>query len=416
MAMTPEQRRENFWRIRNANLEAKQKAERKAAIRKKFQENVVYVIGGVAIVVIILFLFGIRVSMGSNNKKSIETSEAIIETSMEETTIAMKPNYPENVSVETAAETEPELPKVKYENVTFTKVNIRSEKSTDSEIIDTLDQNKMVGVINDEGEWIKVLTSDNKVGYIKSEYIGDELGYKKYNAIQEKVFTNVNVRTSPDKSSSDNVAFKLSEGKDVQVVGSVDEDWTEILYQDKSYFIASKYVGNEKEYKDYQASLDKTPYNDYLVSKWGFSKDLQKYTYDLCKEFYPSDPEHYYAFLLGTMQQESDLGKNRSHYNSNGTRDLGIMQVNSCNWADLKKKGLISSYDLNNLTCDELQYNDYICIRAGMDEMNVCVNKWGISQNAYYSYNTGRHKTQGTNKGSNLVWGYYKEWCKRLGI
>ena len=100
----------------------------------------------------------------------------------------------------------------------------------------------------------------------------------------------------------------------------------------------------------------------------------------------------------------------------NGTRDLGIMQVNSCNWADLKKKGLISSYDLNSLTCDELQYNDYINIRAGMDEMNICVNKWGISQNAYYSYNTGKHKTQGTNKGSRLVWNYYTEWCKRLGI
>ena len=363
-----------------------------------------YIFGAVIIGVLILLCFGIKVSMGS---KTIEETitDPVEESSIFENTV---------VAETTIAETQPALPSIKYENITFSKVNVRAEKSVDSDIIDTIDQKIMVGVINDEGEWIKVLTPNNKTGYIKSEYIGDMLGYKKYNAVQEKVFTNVNVRTSPE-TSPDNIAFKLYSGKDVQVV-EAGEEWTEILYQDKSYYIASNYVGNEKEYKDYQASIDKTPYNDYLVEKWGFSKDLQKYTYDLCKEFYPQDPEHYYAFLLSVMQQESDLGRYRSHYNSNGTRDLGIMQVNSCNWADLKKKGLISSYDLNNLTCDELQYNDYINIRAGMDEMNICVNKWGISQNAYYSYNTGKHKTQGTNKGSRLVWNYYTEWCKRLGI
>ncbi len=415
--MTGEERQKKFWEIRNKNIEARKKAEKRKLLKKKIQDNIIYIIGSVSVVVLVILLFGIKSSMSNNNNTKAEStaSSTIEPPSITETTIEMKNNYPKNVTIEIIEETQPELPKVKYENVTFTKVNVRAEKSTDSEIIETLDQRKMVNVVNDEGEWIKVLISDGRLGYIKSEYIGDELGYKRYNAIQEKVFTTVNVRTSPDKTSSDNIAFKLSEGKDVQVVNS-GEEWTEILYQNKSYFIASNYVGNEKEYKAYQASLDKTPYNDYLVEKWGFSKDLQKYTYDLCKKYYPSDPEHYYAFLLGTMQQESDLGKSRSHYNSNGTRDLGIMQVNSCNWKDLKQKGLISSYNLDNLTCDELQYNDYICIRAGMEEMNICVNNWGISQNAYYSYNTGRHKTQGTNKGSNLVWGYYKEWCKRLGI
>ena len=410
--MTPEERAENFWKIRNRNLEAERKAKRKKAIKKKLQDNMVYIFGAVIISILILFCFGIKASMGSKNENTAAVEETTIIPSVEESESRTFENTV--VTETTITEIQPTLPNVRYENITFSKVNVRAEKSVDSDIIDTIDQEIMVGVINDEGEWVKVLTPNNKIGYIKSEYIGDMLGYKKYNAVQEKVFTNVNVRTSPE-TSSDNIAFKLYAGKDVQVV-KVGEEWTEILYQDKSYYIASNYVGNEKEYKDYQASIDKTPYNDYLVEKWGFSKDLQKYTYDLCKEFYPSDPEHYYAFLLGVMQQESDLGRYRSHYNSNGTRDLGIMQVNSCNWADLKKKGLISSYDLNSLTCDELQYNDYINIRAGMDEMNICVNKWGISQNAYYSYNTGKHKTQGTNKGSKLVWNYYTEWCKRLGI
>lgn len=408
--MTPEEREKNFWKIRNRNLKAERKSKRKKEITKKLQDNMVYIFGAIIVSVLILFCFGIKASMGSKNESTIVVEETTVP-SVEES----KRTFENTVIAKTTiAETQPTLPSVKYENITFSKVNVRAEKSVDSDIIDTIDQKIIVGVINDEGEWIKVLTPNNKTGYIKSEYIGDILGYKKYNAVQEKVFTNVNVRTSPE-TSPDNIAFKLYAGKDVQVV-ETGEEWTEILYQDKSYYIASNYVGNEKEYKDYQASIDKTPYNDYLVEKWGFSKDLQKYTYDLCKEFYPQDPEHYYAFLLGVMQQESDLGRYRSHYNSNGTRDLGIMQVNSCNWADLKKNGLISLYDLNNLTCDELQYNDYINIRAGMDEMNICVNKWGISQNAYYSYNTGKHKTQGTNKGSRLVWNYYTEWCKRLGI
>ena len=49
-----------------------------------------------------------------------------------------------------------------------------------------------------------------------------------------------------------------------------------------------------------------------------------------------------------------------------------------------------------------------------MDEMNICVGNHGISENAYYSYNTGKHNKKGTNKNSHKVWAYYNEWCKRL--
>lgn len=423
--MPGEERRKRAYEIRKKNLEAKKKAERK----KKFMvsDRFMFIFGGIIVFLIAILLFAITSVLANRNKTSdIEIKESIVESSIAETdsvntTLSsqiQKVNYPKEVTFESENKeilsAEPKY-KVLYQNLTFTKINVREKPDMGANIIGQLEQNSPVDVLNHMGDWCEILYNESPA-YVKSDYIGDELGYKKYNAKQEVAFVNLNVRTSPNKDE-DNVAFKLDEGEFVQVVAeSENGDWVQVIQDDKLYWIAQEYVGNEQEYKAYQDSLDKTPYSDYLVSKWGFSKDLQKFLYEQCKEGYPSDPVHYYAFLLGTMQQESDLGNDRSHWNKNGSRDLGIMQVNSVNWPDLKKKGIISSYDLNSLTCDELQYNDYICIRAGMSEMNICVANHGISENAYYSYNTGKHKTKGTNTGSALVWGYYKEWCNRLGI
>lgn len=418
--MSGEERQKRAFAIREKNLKAKKKLERKQKLIDITSNKFLFILGIITVFLICIMLFAITVALANKNRFGINTEESITESptvveSIVEETISQKVNYPKEVTFsEEIVETEPQY-KILYQNLTFTKINVREKPDMGANVIGQLEQNSPVDVLNHMGDWCEILYNESPA-YVKSDYIGDELSYKKYNAKQEVAFTSLNVRTSPNKNE-ENVAFKLDEGQFVQVVAESESgDWIQIIQDDKLYWVSQEYVGNEQEYKAYQDSLDKTPYSDYLVNNWGFNRDLQKFLYEQCKAGYPSDPQHYYAFLLGTMQQESNLGKNRSHWNKNGSRDLGIMQINSINWPDLKKKGIISSYNLNDLTCDELQYDDYICIRAGMDEMNICVNNWGISENAYYSYNTGKHKTKGTNHGSELVCGYYKEWCKRLGI
>ena len=308
--MNGEERAKNFWKIRNKNMK---REERRKTIQK-IKSNGFYMSFGLIVAFVIIFVI---ILMHKNIAEASTTdSSAIVETSSTDS-LVLSLN-------ETKADYKSQI---QYQNLTFTNVNVRENPDINSNILGEISQNTLVDVLQDEGAWIKVLYNENP-GYIKSEYLGTTMEYKKYNSSIEKVFTNVNVRTSPSEESESVIV--LDTGTDVRVVKD-ENGWSEILYNDRSYYIKSDYVGTEKEFKLYQDNLDKTPYSNYLFEKYGFSKDLQRYTYNLCKEFYPADPEHYYAFLLGVMQQESDLGRVRSNYNSNGTRDLGIMQVNSCN-------------------------------------------------------------------------------------
>ena len=412
--MTPEERSKRFWKIREKNDKANEKAAKRAALRKHIDDNHVIISIGIGALIgfIILFVYVIcttpekneSITYGPTFSKAKEETSAIALETAEVKTVSL------NKETEAVKETTPEI---RYENIAFSKVNVRSKKSTDSEIIDTLESGELVGVIQDEGEWILVL-KNNHTGYVKSDYLGSMIEYKKYNAVQEKAFTNLNIRKGPSKDSE--VAFKLDKGSNIQVVATEEpvNGFVQVIYQDKIFYASEDYLGNESEYTEYQKSLDKTPYNDYLISHWGFDKDKQKYLWGKAQELYPKDPNHCYAYLLAVIQRETDFGRDKSNWNSNGTRDLGIMQVNSSNWKELKNVGIITEYNMSNKTCDELQYNDYIGIDAGCYFLNKAISKYGLTEKAYWHYNTGKTSGSGSNKNSKVVWTYYQEWLKRL--
>ena len=400
--MTGEERSRNFWQIRSKNI----KREKRKEILKRLKDNSILISLAASSIIALLIVIGF--GFKANPKTTVNS--ATIKKEPIKAVMMVNNSKCMNESTSTKTLGIDYSKRIQYQSLTFRNINVRKSPDINSDIVSEIPQNTFVDVLEDKGDWIKIL-HDGSPAYVKSDYIGTIMEYKKFNSIGKKTFTNVNARTGPSEDSES--AFILDAGTDVNFVKS-ENGWSEILYNDQIYYIKSDYIGDEDGYKEYQANLDKTPYSDYLIEKYGFSKDLQRYTYNLCKEFYPADPEHYYTFLLAVMQQESDFGRDRSNYNKNGSRDLGIMQVNSCNWRELKKKGLISSYDMSTLTCDELQYDDYINIRAALDEMNICVNNHGISENAYYSYNTGKHKKKSTNKNSHKVWKYYGEWCSRL--
>ena len=128
--------------------------------------------------------------------------------------------------------------------------------------------------------------------------------------------------------------------------------------------------------------------------------ELQEYIWTRCKKA-TSDYEDYYAFILGCIQHESTFRATATHHNSNGSVDRGIMQINSSNIGKMKRAGLITS--------SEDLFDPFKCIDCGLWLMNQYIDKFGVSESAYYAYNTGRER-EGSNKNSRRVMGYMSEW------
>lgn len=130
------------------------------------------------------------------------------------------------------------------------------------------------------------------------------------------------------------------------------------------------------------------------------STELQEYIWTRCKKA-TADYEKYYAFILGCIQHESTFRAKATHHNSNGTTDRGIMQINSCNIGKMRRAGLIAS-------AEDL-FDPYKCIDCGFWLMNQYIDKFGVTEDAYYAYNTGKEHG-GSNRNSRKVMGYMSEW------
>lgn len=128
--------------------------------------------------------------------------------------------------------------------------------------------------------------------------------------------------------------------------------------------------------------------------------ELQEYLWTKCKKA-TGDYKNYYAFCLGVMEHESSFRAKATHHNSNGSTDRGIMQINSSNIGKMKRAGFISS-------AEDL-YNAYKCIDCGVHMLNNYIGMFGVSESAYYAYNTGRER-QGSNKNSRIVMKYMAKW------
>ena len=134
------------------------------------------------------------------------------------------------------------------------------------------------------------------------------------------------------------------------------------------------------------------------------SPAVQEYIWLKCKEATDNYNEYYY-FMLGAIQLESSFKPTAVHHNSNGSIDRGLCQINSCNIKKMKKLGLIGS-------TDDL-FDIYKNIDCGFAMMNQYINMFGVTESAYYAYNTGRERT-GSNKNSRAVMRYAAAWKEVL--
>lgn len=120
-------------------------------------------------------------------------------------------------------------------------INIRSEASTESEIVGKLYAKSAVTVLGTEGEWYKI-HSGNCEGYIKMEYIitGDEEMAKSISTRVAKVNTdNLNIRD--DMSTEGAILGQVSTGDRLIVIEEL-EGWVKVATDEGEGYVSAEYV------------------------------------------------------------------------------------------------------------------------------------------------------------------------------
>lgn len=104
------------------------------------------------------------------------------------------------------------------------------------------------------------------------------------------------------------------------------------------------------------------------------SKDLQQYTYNLAKK-----SKVPYELVIALMSTESDFRANLVYRNDNGSRDYGLMQINTCHFKELKKLG----YNTGNIL------NPKVNIKAGVFLLSRLYHITKNEHKAAMAYNFG---------------------------
>lgn len=127
-------------------------------------------------------------------------------------------------------------------------INIRSEASTESEVVGKLYYQSAVTVVGMEGEWYHI-TSGNCEGYIKAEYIitGDEElaeSISRRVAIVEADILNIR----DDKTAEGTLLGQVEQGDQLLVAEETD-GWVRVYTEEGEGFVSSDYVTCENHYK-----------------------------------------------------------------------------------------------------------------------------------------------------------------------
>ena len=93
-------------------------------------------------------------------------------------------------------------------------------------------------------------------------------------------------------------------------------------------------------------------------------------------QYYHVDP----WLLFAIADVESGLNPNAVGYNHDGSRDVGLMQINSSHFTELKKKG-IDEYRLMNEPCTS--------IMVGASILSGMIKVYGYNWEAVGAYNAG---------------------------
>ena len=122
--------------------------------------------------------------------------------------------------------------------ITGSSVRLRSDDSTNSNVLETTKKNDVVVVVSKQGDWYKVIYN-LKEGYMHGDYLkvaktGDaELGYGKING------SSVNLRSGAGTSHSKVV--QGNKGEKAYIIG-VKDGWYKVIFKEKICYIRSDYL------------------------------------------------------------------------------------------------------------------------------------------------------------------------------
>lgn len=122
--------------------------------------------------------------------------------------------------------------------VNATKLRLRSQASTSSDILDTATTAEVVVVISKHGDWYKVIYNLQE-GYMHSDYLivkteaDAELGYGRFNG------SSVNVRSGAGTSNA--AVTRGNKGDKAYILG-IDDGWYHIIIGDKMGYVRSDYL------------------------------------------------------------------------------------------------------------------------------------------------------------------------------
>ncbi len=139
--------------------------------------------------------------------------------------------------------------------VTGTNVNIRSEASTSSDVISTVDEGLTLSVVSLEDGWFKLSSVDGKASYVTTEFV------KLTQADGVVNSEGVNIRTAPSTSAA--VVSQVSKGQSLAVTADVGE-WYEVKYNNSLAYVHKDFVSGDmlKYLPGKKVSVTITPVNN----------------------------------------------------------------------------------------------------------------------------------------------------------
>lgn len=177
----------------------------------------------------------------------------------DESTEAVRSSYIPAAQVQNEPETQDEHIGMTALASVENAVNVRSDPSTDSDIIGKIYNNcaaEILGVEErEDGTWY-LMQSGNVKGYIKAEFFltgeeaeakREEVGIKKGIVLSQD---GLNVRSAPDSSNPDNIYTCFMPGVEVLVINISEDGWAEIDTDDGTTgFVRAEYLDIWTEFK-----------------------------------------------------------------------------------------------------------------------------------------------------------------------
>lgn len=148
-------------------------------------------------------------------------------------------------------------------------LNVRAEASTDAEIVDVIENALSVEVVQDNGDWVKVVTDDGIYGYVSADYVYTSTAYATGETLEEE----------QARLDAEWLAYLADQEAERQAAEAAYYASTDYSYTDTSYSEPSYTYTEEQAYAD-QAYYEAEQAQQYAEQASYEAQAATQYTYD----------------------------------------------------------------------------------------------------------------------------------------